>query len=899
MNSWVAQNTDYLLFLILVTGLWLGLGLWLHRTGRLPSLPKIIWLLLAAVTIGGWWGVDRAGHRAQDAIRRQVELLVPFYVEELQQVGHARLPDNPAPGDPLYERLIQTQINWLKLNPAIADIYTFRRRADGAIFLLVDSETDYDHNGRIEGDTEARTEPGEVYDGLTPALTRAFRGEFTFDEDIVEDRWGRWISVFAPLRNPAGAVEAVLGVDFDAAQWVEQRARARLIALLRLGAAILLLTSPVVVIAVLRHDLKRRREVEQQLRDQVELRRMIFDHAPGGISLSDLNLRLVEVNDTYCHMLGYSRDELLQLSFIQITHPDDVEKSLALNRRIAAGGSPAEPLEKRYIRKDGSSIHVVLNVGVIRDEKGAPRFFVGQVTDITERRQVESELHQRQKQLATVLAHAPIILFAVDAQGIFTLSEGAGLAAIGREPGEAVGHSVFDRYAARPDITGDVRRALAGETFTIQREINGVFFETRCMPQRGADGRIAGMIALAIDITDRQAAAREREKIEHKLLDVQKLESLGVLAGGVAHDFNNLLTAIVGNANLARLALPPASPVAGNLDQIEQASQVAAGLCQQLLAYAGRSRLDPRATDLNTLVRDTTDLLRLSVGNHAQLRLKLAPELPGIMADAGPIRQVLLNIVQNAAEAIGRADGLIELTTRLRPVDAAWLAEASTGQQLPAGSYVCLEVTDNGPGLDRETRARIFDPFFSTKGGGRGLGLAAALGIMRSHKGALRLASEPGRGTTFTLAFPINDQPVQAPVPAAPPAPPARTWRGSGSVLIVDDEQTVRATAAQMIAFYGFTVKQAESGQQALDFLRQRGSRFDLVLLDLTMPGMDGYATFTALRQLQPDQRIVVFSGYSAQDAKQRFAGQNLNGFLQKPFSADSLRQVLREAIQN
>ncbi len=898
MNSWFAQNTDYLLFLLLTAGLWLGLGVWLHRTGRLPSLPKVIWLLLAVVTLGGWWGVDRAGYHAQDAIRRQVELLVPFYVEELQQIGHARLPDNPPPGDPLYERLIQTEISWLKLNPAIADIYTFRRRADGAIFLLVDSETDYDRNGRIEGDTEARTEPGEVYEGLTPSLTRAFRGEFIFDEDIVEDRWGKWISVFAPLRNPAGAVEAVLGVDFDATQWLEQRARARLIALLRLGAAILLLTSPAVLIAILRHDLKRRREVEQQLRDQVELRRMIFDHAPGGISLSDLNLRLVEVNDTYCRMLGYTREELLQLSFVQITHPDDVEKTLALNRRIATGSSPAEQLEKRYIRKDGSSIYVVLNVGLIRDEHGAPRFFVGQATDITEHRLVESELQLRQKQLATILAHAPLVLYAIDAQGVFTLSEGAGLAAIGREPGEAVGHSAFDRYAARPDILGDIRRALAGETFTVQREISGVFFETRCMPQRDPDGRISGMIALSIDNTDRQAAAREREKIEHKLLDVQKLESLGVLAGGVAHDFNNLLTAIVGNANLARLTLPPGSPVTGNLDQIEQASQVAAGLCQQLLAYAGRSRLDPRATDLNALVRETTDLLRLSAGNHAQLRFNLAPELPGILADATPIRQILLNIVQNAAEAIGRRDGLIELTTRLQPLDAAWLAEASTGQQLPAGTYVCLELADNGPGLDRETRARIFDPFFSTKGSGRGLGLAAALGIMRSHKGALRLVSEPGRGAVFTLAFPINDQPA-APPPVAPAVPAARTWRGSGTVLIVDDEQTVRATAAQMIAFYGFTVKQAESGQQALDFLRQRGSRFDLVLLDLTMPGMDGYATFTAIRQLQPDQRIVVFSGYSAQDAKQRFAGQNLNGFLQKPFSTDSLREVLRAATMN
>jgi signal transduction histidine kinase/CheY-like chemotaxis protein len=440
-------------------------------------------------------------------------------------------------------------------------------------------------------------------------------------------------------------------------------------------------------------------------------------------------------------------------------------------------------------------------------------------------------------------------------------------------------------------MLGDVRRALAGETFTVQRELHGAVFETRLMPQREADGRIAGVIGLSIDISDRLAVAREREKIEHKLLEVQKLESLGVLAGGVAHDFNNLLTAIMGNASLARLGLPPASPAAGHLSQIEQASQLAAGLCQQLLAYAGRGRLDPRATDLNALVRETTELLRLAAGSH-QLKCHLAPELPAVMADPAQIRQTLLAIVQNAAEAIGGREGVVEISTRTAAIDAAWLAEASTGQQLAPGTYVCLEISDNGPGLDPTTRARIFDPFFSTKGSGRGHGLAAALGIMRSHQGALRLVSEAGRGASFTLVFPV----YQAPAKRATPVNPVRAWRGTGTVLVVDDEETVRATAAQMIAFYGFTVKQADSGPQALDFLRQRGSRFDLVLLDLTMPGMDGFATFTAIRQLQPEQRIVVFSGYSAQDAKERFAGRNLNGFLQKPFSADALRDVLQAA---
>jgi two-component system cell cycle sensor histidine kinase/response regulator CckA len=897
MTGWFAQNTDYVLFLLLVGTLWLGLGRWLGRTGRLGSLPKVTWVLLVLVAAGGWWAVNRAGSYAQKDIRRQVELLVPFYVQELQQAGHARLADNPAPTDPLYLELIQTEINWLKLNPSIADIYTFRRRADGAIFLLVDSETDYDRNGRIEGEREARTVPGELYEGVTPALTRAFRGETVFDESVTTDRWGTWVSAFAPLRNSAGTVEAVLGVDFDASQWIAQRASARLAWLWLLAGGVLLLSGTAVLIAVLRHDLEQRRLVERQLREQAELRRMIFDHAPGGVALAGLDNRLVEVNEAFCRMLGYQRQELLQMTFLQFTHPEDLEKTKANQMRAVGETEEIPPLEKRYVRKDGSIVHVQLRVGLARDAAGKPLYLVGQITDVTERRLVESELVERQKQLSTVLAHAPVILFAIDAAGIFTVCEGAGLMAVGRLPREAVGQSVFDRYAARPDLLGDIRRALAGETFTVQREMNGAVFETRCMPQREPDGRIFGMIGLAIDISDRLAVAREREKIEGKLLEVQKLESLGVLAGGVAHDFNNLLTAIMGNANLARLTLPAGSAATANLNQIEQASQLAAGLCQQLLAYAGRGRLEPRLLNLNTLVRETTELLRLSAGSHAQLRFNLAADLPGIMADPAQIRQVLLNIVQNAADAIGRRDGSIEVATRPLAIDEAWLAEASTGQQLTPGNYVCLEITDNGPGLDRGTRARIFDPFYSTKGNGRGLGLAAALGILRSHHGALRVTSEPSRGATFTLAFPIYE--VPAPVETARSANPARSWRGSGTVLVVDDEESVRATAAQMIAFYGFTVKQAESGQQAIEFLRQRGSRFDLVLLDLTMPGMDGFATFTALRQLQADQRIVVFSGYSAQDAKQRFAGQNLNGFLQKPFSADSLRDALRAATLN
>ena len=641
----------------------------------------------------------------------------------------------------------------------------------------------------------------------------------------------------------------------------------------------------------LRFWLHRRQDrADRQLREQAELRRLLFDQAPGGVVLSDLQFHFIEVNRAFCQMTGYARDELLGLSIPEITHPDDRAKSVESRQRVARGEDESVLLEKRYIRKDGTVLEVMVSIGLIQNEQGAPQYFVGHIADITGRRRAESELQIRQQQLTTILENVPIILFAVDTAGIFTLSEGAGLAILDRRPGEAVGRSIYDRYAQRPDILADVRRGLAGETFAVQRESRNAFFEIHYTPLRDAGGNVSGMIGIAIDVTAREKAGRERKKLERQLIDMQKLESLGVLAGGVAHDFNNLLTAMMGNASLARLAVGETSPAIANLEQIEQASRAAANLCHQLLMYSGRGRLETREIVLDDFIRDMADRLQLAAGSRVSLRYELAPDLPTVAADPAQLRQVLVNLVLNAAETLSRDDGVVKIITRLQAVDSAWLAEASVGREIRPGEYVGLEISDNGPGLSPETQARLFDPFFASKARDRGLGLPAALGIMRSHQGALKLSSQPGQGTTFTLVFPPHARPAKK-EPSA-----VDRWRGHGQVLIVDDEETVRATAAQMTAYYGFDVRQASSGEQALDIVRQSPEPFDLVLLDLTMPGMDGFATFSALRQLRPDLRIVVFSGYSERDAQQRFAGKNLTGFLQKPFSADALREILRLA---
>jgi PAS domain S-box-containing protein len=893
MSGWPAQNLDYLAFLALALALGGGLHAWLRRRGG-PGLSPASLLLVLVVLIGGWFFVDRAGREARTGIREKVELLLPLYAREFQRLGHARVPTDAPPDNPDYLQLIRTQVEWLRLNTFVADIYTFRQLADHRLAIVVDSETDYDHDGRIAGPREQRTPAGQLFIKHSVARDQALAGQVSFDGNVYTDAWGSWVSAFTPLYDSAGRVEAVLGVDVGAALWHADIRQARLPWITFLGGLVVILLGGATLVAVLRHDLAERARTERQLRKQDELHRLLFERAPGGVTLTDRDFRLVEFNHAFGQMLGYTHDELLGLSLERITQPEDLARNQESHRRLAAGEMESDFLELRFRRKDGSLLEAIVTSGLVRDETGRPQYVLGHVTDVTGRRRAESELQVRQKQLETILSNMPVILCAIDAAGVFTVSEGAGLAAIGSRPGEFVGQSVFDRYAARPDLIADVRRALAGETLVVQREVEGAILEIHYTPL-GGRGAGHGAIAIAIDITAREGTERERKKIERQLLDMQKLESLGILAGGVAHDFNNLLTSILGNANLARLALGEGSPVLHNVSQIEQASRTAANLCQQLLAYSGRGRLDAKELDLGELVREAADLLRLSLGDHATLQFALAAHLPTIVADSAQIRQVLLNLVINAAEAVNRRDGVITLTTRLQAIDAPWLAEARVGQDIRPGDYVCLELADNGPGLSPETQARIFEPFFTTKAEGRGLGLAAALGVMRSHHGALHLWSETGRGTRFCLAFPPHGRPAQ---PSAA-GPAGRGWRGSGTVLIVDDDDAVRATAAQMTAYFGFQVRQASSGQQAVDFVRDSPAPFDLVLLDLTMPGMDGFATFGAIRQLRPDQRIVIFSGYSEQDAKQRFAGQNLSGFLQKPFSADSLRAVLRQASLN
>ncbi|MGK0203357.1 MAG: two-component system cell cycle sensor histidine kinase/response regulator CckA [Planctomycetota bacterium] len=406
-------------------------------------------------------------------------------------------------------------------------------------------------------------------------------------------------------------------------------------------------------------------------------------------------------------------------------------------------------------------------------------------------------------------------------------------------------------------------------------------------------GRTELRIVLS-DITDRRQAQQERNDFEREMQETQKLESLGVLAGGIAHDFNNILTGILGSTDLATRELPPDSRVRIYLQSINESSTRAAHLCKQMLAYSGRGRFLIERVDLSQLVETTAQMLRVSINKKALLRFHLEPSLPVVEADATQLRQIVMNLVINASEALCEESGVIDLTTGVADLDPAEFEGVVVGSELACRRYVYLEVADNGCGMTAATHARLFDPFFTTKFTGRGLGLAAVLGIVRGHGGTIKVDSVPGSGATFRILFPAQSGVIEAPTRQ----PPAERRLGRQTVLVVDDEESVRTVASHMLELSGFDSVVVADGRQAVELFRADPNRFDLVLLDLTMPKMDGQEIFKQLRLLRADLPVVIMSGYSENDAILRFDQKGVARFLQKPFTVDQMRATLQSLMR-
>jgi PAS domain S-box-containing protein len=650
------------------------------------------------------------------------------------------------------------------------------------------------------------------------------------------------------------------------------------------------------------------RRLNSQLERRVRELQTLFDVLPVGVGVAeDPACRVVRTNVALANMLRLPAGRNASLTATD-QRPDNF-RVLHQNQPVAPTDLPMQVAarENRSVRdfeetieySDGSRIEVLANAIPLRDEQGAAVGCVATFQNITPLK-AASEADAR---YAAIVASSEDAIIGKTIQGIVTSWNHGAEQLFGYTQAEMLGQPISrlfppDRLDEEPQI---IARLLQGtivpqfDTVRLRKDGQTVHVAITLSLIRTTSGRIIGTSLSARDITARRRATDEKVAFERKLLETQKLESLGVLAGGIAHDFNNLLTGILGNSSLARMELPRTSSIVPMLDQIEIATQRAADLCKQMLAYSGKGRFVVQPLNLNTLIEETMHLLAISISKTCVTRFNLLPELPATRADATQIRQIIMNLVINASEAIGARSGVIALSTGVVRVDPDYIATLMVHDHMTPGDYVFLEVSDNGIGMEPAILAKIFDPFFTTKFTGRGLGLAAVLGIIRGHQGGMKVYSERGRGTTFKVLLPCADGVVPSAGGNAPSGD--RPWRGQGTVLIVDDEETVRTVSARMVEALGFQSVLASDGREAVALYRAEPARFNLVLLDLTMPHLDGEETFRQLRHINPGVKVILMSGFNQEEAVSRFTGKGLAGFVQKPFEVANMLAIIRAAF--
>jgi signal transduction histidine kinase/ActR/RegA family two-component response regulator len=407
------------------------------------------------------------------------------------------------------------------------------------------------------------------------------------------------------------------------------------------------------------------------------------------------------------------------------------------------------------------------------------------------------------------------------------------------------------------------------------------------------------VLVLIINMFQRIRAERQRARLESHMLQAQKLESLGVMAGGIAHDFNNLLMGILGNASLATMELPPDSPAHKSIEGIQASAQRAAKLTNQLLAYSGRGRLITQRTNLTKLIKEMVPLLERAVSKRVAINFDLDAHLPLVDTDQAQMRQVVINLVSNASEAIDETageNGTISVRTGKETLAEARNGKLLVNPSLPPGTYIFLEVTDDGCGMPRNVIDKVFDPFYTTKFTGRGLGLAAVLGIVRGHHGGVQISSQPRKGTVVRVLFPPAAE-AATEQPAALAEVSAEEFKGAGTVLVVDDEETVRRVCSTMLERYGFSVASAANGREALQLLEHTAEKPVVIILDLTMPLMDGIQTLSELRKRKYEIPVILSSGFTEYDATRKFGGTGFQGFIQKPYVPQDLVQEIRRVM--
>lgn len=655
-------------------------------------------------------------------------------------------------------------------------------------------------------------------------------------------------------------------------------------------------------------DISERKRKDNALRESEQKLKAILDASTAGVLCTGPDGAVTFFNSRITEMFGYSSEELLMNRYQNLVHPDQRSVGEACMNSLLSGTLDSVTSERHYLRRDGSSFWGYISARSLVDGDGKPTAMLATITDISDIKETREALLKSSELLRLALE--------ASADGIWDWDLASGqihwsprcFSMLGYEPNEFTVSYDSWKGLIHPDDAEQVTRS-AGEQIAVGE---GNFVVEYRMAEKGGSwhwvkgrgkpaardqqGAILRIVGTLTDIESRVREQSERLAFEQKLQQTQKLESLGVLAGGIAHDFNNILTIILGHCYVSQQEIDSGMPVKSHLQHIETAANRAADLCRQMLAYAGKSALVQTKVDLWLLVDDIVKMLQSAIAKNVTITLDMQRDLPHIAGDTSQIQQVVMNLIINAAEAIGEHNGTIAIA--LHKVSLVKELEADiAGSPFAAGVYALLQVSDTGCGMDQETQKRIFEPFFTTKFAGRGLGMSAVLGIVKSHDGFITLQSSPDTGSTFKVYFPLSRLTQEPPEQELPLAWSSPAVDSKGTILLADDEAEVRRVGSALLDGMGFNVISVSNGAEALQAYSEGGSGIDLVLLDLIMPEMGGAETYRQLRKLAPEVPVIFLSGSDLEPLLVELKNDPHASALSKPYKPGLLREAVMKYL--
>ena len=644
--------------------------------------------------------------------------------------------------------------------------------------------------------------------------------------------------------------------------------------------------------------LNERNKAEQSLYESNEILSLFMHHSPLYTYIKEVTpteSRVLKASENFLEMLGIPGSKMVGKTMEEL-FPSEMAAKITKDDWAVISGGGVFKVDEDY---NGRS-YTTVKSPLITDEK---TLLAGFTIDITERKQAEDKMKESEEQLKVIFETSVAGIILVSPTGTIKFANRSMAKMFGMELPELIGTP----YTAH---LHDSEKQIGNELMSqlMKGHIQSVLLDRRYTRKDGtdfwgnlsgrrlenADGSLRGLVGVITDLTERKQVEEEKLALEQQFQQTQKLESLGVLSGGIAHDFNNILAIIIGYCGLTKLNFGTAEK---NLPIIEEAAERAAGLCRQMLAYAGKAHLTKTNINMVKKVEDIVGMLKETLPQNTVIKTDLSVEIPLIEGDAVQLRQVVMNLIINASEAIGTEQGEVDVSLARITIIAGKAYEDYYGKPIPTGEYVCLEVTDNGCGMDDATKWRIFEPFYTTKFTGRGLGMSAVLGIIKSHAGALQLFSQLGKGTTFKVFLPLPTKDATEEENLVQPAPVA-PWQGSGTILLTEDEDQVRDIAKNFLELFGFNVLEAVNGKDALELYQKNAAEITLVFTDMGMPVMDGYELFSELKKLNPELPIIVSSGYGDAEVSARIGSDNIAGIISKPYNPNQLREVLKKVVE-